>query len=352
MSSVDVIIPCYNYARFLPESVRSVLSQEGVKMRVLVIDDCSTDNCEDVGRELAAVDSRVEYRRHLLNRGHIKTFNEGLLEWASSEYSLLLSADDALAPGALSRAAGLMDRHPEVGMTYGMALVIPDRQYPSNVAKYMVDGYRLVPGAEFLRHCFAFGNAVPTPTAVVRTRVQQRLGGYTPDLPHSGDMEMWMRFAANGPIGVIRAVQAYYRMHSDNMSLRYYRQALSDRREIICACEKVLADWGARFEASKEWRELMCRRIGRECCWMASSAFDHGDTEAFRACIDFARSVYPRIRYSAPWWKARARGAVGPHIWREMLPAWERLRAFSRRVSADVPVHAGVEREETGWWPV
>src|SRR5271166_3335342 len=114
MSRVDIVVPCYNYGRYLRACVRSVLTQEGVDVRVLILDDCSLDNTEEVGRQLAMEDPRVEFRRHAANRGHIATYNEGLLEWASGDYCLLLSADDMLTPGALSRATKLMDEHEEV----------------------------------------------------------------------------------------------------------------------------------------------------------------------------------------------------------------------------------------------
>ncbi len=81
MIRVDVIIPCYNYARYLRGCVESVLQQVGVDVRVLIIDDCSPDDTPDVARLLTQNDNRVEYRRHAVNHRHIKTYNEGF-EWA------------------------------------------------------------------------------------------------------------------------------------------------------------------------------------------------------------------------------------------------------------------------------
>ncbi|MGO7624616.1 glycosyltransferase family 2 protein, partial [Rhizobium ruizarguesonis] len=54
MHSVDVVIPCYKYAHFLEECVGSVLSQAGVDVRVLILDDCSPDNTPEVGMALAS----------------------------------------------------------------------------------------------------------------------------------------------------------------------------------------------------------------------------------------------------------------------------------------------------------
>src|SRR4051812_8374346 len=100
MSRVDVITPCYKYGRFLRRCVQSALDQQGVDVRVLILDDASPDNTPDVAAELLKEDSRVQYRRHAVNQGHIATYNEGL-NWASGDYLLLLGADDLLTPGAL-----------------------------------------------------------------------------------------------------------------------------------------------------------------------------------------------------------------------------------------------------------
>ena len=73
-------------------------------MRVPIIYDASTDGSAEVARAIAERDARVEVSAHAINRGHIATYNEGLLEWADGDYTVLFSADDRLAAGALPRA--------------------------------------------------------------------------------------------------------------------------------------------------------------------------------------------------------------------------------------------------------
>src|SRR5208282_3202982 len=126
MCSVDVVVPCYNYANFLPRCVQSILSQRDVEVRVLIVDDASPDNTAEVAARLAAQDSRVKVLRHEQNHGLVKTANDGVIDWACAEYTVLISADDVLTPGSLARAVNVMNKHPEVGMTYGMALVVAD----------------------------------------------------------------------------------------------------------------------------------------------------------------------------------------------------------------------------------
>src|SRR5262249_39739424 len=134
MSSVDVVIPCYNYARYLPRCVDSVVSQPGVDVRVLVIDDASSDDTPEVGARLAAQDSRVSFRRHEANKGHIATYNEGLLGWSTGDYVVLLSADDLLFEGSLARAAAIMDADPKIGMVYGRSVYFQDENALPRVA--------------------------------------------------------------------------------------------------------------------------------------------------------------------------------------------------------------------------
>ena len=69
MASVDVVVPCYRYGRYLRQCVRSVLDQEGANIRVLVIDDASPDETALIGTALATEDSRVTFRRHAVNQG-------------------------------------------------------------------------------------------------------------------------------------------------------------------------------------------------------------------------------------------------------------------------------------------
>ena len=351
MSDVDVVVPCYNYGRFLRPCVNSVLAQEGVDVRVLIIDDASTDGTSQVGECLARNDARVEVRRHTANKGHIASYNEGLLEWASSEYSLMLSADDMVAPGALARATHVMDRHRNIGMTYGMALVIQsDDDLDRGTIQDDSPDYRIIPGAEFLRRCFEQGNAVETPTAVVRTVLQQRIGGYRPELPHSGDMEMWMRFAVHASVGVVRSVQGYVRKHGANMSDLYYGQLLRDRREIMQACDHILAQWGPQLPDAVRWRKAMLKRLSEESCQAASHAFDEGDLTACQACLDFAVQVHPALRASNQWWRMATKKLLGRAVWTNVRPLWTGARA--RRASAPAsPSTPSRVPHVSGWWP-
>ncbi len=218
MSRIEVVVPSYNYGRFLRECVESVLSQSETDVRVLIIDDASQDDTPRVCAELVSEDPRVEVVRHPVNLGHIATYNDGI-DRARGDYLLLLSADDFLLPGALARAAAVLDADPEVGLTPGATRALgPDAALPPGLLGERTP--RPISTWAMIER-LARGNFVATATAVVRTSLQKALGGYLPELPHSGDLEMWLRFALTSGVTFIRAPQATYRRHETNMSNAY-----------------------------------------------------------------------------------------------------------------------------------
>lgn len=317
-------------------------------MRVLIIDDCSPDDTPQVGERLAAADQRVEFRRHAVNKGHIATYNEGLLDWTRADYSLLLSADDALAPGALARATRLMDRHRDVAMSYGMALIVTQDQ-SLELREQPSEESQILSSAQFLQRCCVNGNPVPTPTAVVRTALQHQLGGYRADLPHTGDMEMWMRFAAHGRIGVFRAVQGYYRWHDKNMSSAAYADLLNDQRERLKACNEAIGRCATSFPESSAWLSSARRQLSEEAFWLASRAFDAGDTQASSRCLSFALEIYPELRNSGAWQRFRYKKLLGQPLWSRVLPLLQRLRGQQPR--ADGSRSRFRPGQVNGWWP-
>lgn len=326
MSRVDVVIPCYKYAHFLPSCIESVLTEQGADARVLIIDDASPDNTAEVGAALAARDSRVEFRRHPVNQGHIATYNEGLIDWATSEYSLLLSADDMLVRGALGRAVRLMDQNPQLGFCYGKAIATESPDY-SSIPFDQPSRSRIISGPQFWEaSCTATGNIVPTPTAVVRTKLQQSIGGYRKELPHTGDLEMWMRFAAHAPVGIVEATQAFYRVHGKNMHRESYADALTVVDQHRVAFEGLFREYGDRIPGSGPFRAAAMRGVGMSALSRATRAFERGDRKAVRDLLVFAANVYPDLRDERDYSKLRLKRIMGLRLWHLVQPVVRSVR--------------------------
>ena len=351
MSSVDVIVPCYRYGHFLRECVESVLAQSGPSVRILIIDDASPDNTADVASDLAREDSRVNFSRHTCNKGHIDTYNEGI-EWASADYILILSADDNLLPGALSRAATLMDAHLEVGFTFGKAIALDDggaaRQ---TIGITVTEDSHILTGLEFMELSGA-RNIVPTATAVVRTQLQKRVGGYRHELPHSGDMEMWLRLAAHASVGILGSAQAVYRRHADNMSRAYWKEgSLPDLQQGKAALDCFFQTCSSALPNAQQLQRRLFWLLGCDAVARASGAFNEGKIEVSERLSQFALHICPEINRSLPWTKLAYKRRLGPRTWSALRPVVTGIRAvpvfLSNMISKYLSLrnHAAIARQ-------
>lgn len=356
MAKVDVVVPCYNYGRFLTDCVRSVLSQSIQDVRVLVIDDASSDYSVEVANRLAVLDRRVEVIAHARNQGHIRTYNQGI-EWADGDYFLLLSADDLLVPGALERAAAVMDSNPAIGLTYGESAVW-FRDFPPPLIE-PVSSWSWSEQDLLNDLCRMASNFIPTPTAIARTSVQKAIGGYRSSLPHSGDMEMWLRFAAHAGVARIDAVQAIYRKHSTAMSNSYLAEMLLDYQQRKAAIDSFFDSCGDRLRDLPAFRKQASHSLADQSFQSGIECLRRGRIDSGLALLRWAMNLDRRLRYCPPVWRLlRFPGIEGRKrmmsaartVAARLLRTTPRRRGGSERlqlgggaekVSADVPDQQG-----------
>lgn len=313
MASVDIVVPCYKYGRFLSDCLPSITTQQGVDLRVLVIDDASPDDSFDIAQELAAADPRIDVVRHQVNRGLIPTLNEGI-DWAKADYFIVLSADDLLVPGCLARAVAVLDRHPEVGLLHGAeGKLYPGEPIPvPDATAQAVAGVRILAGAQFIREvCEAAINPVGTSTAFVRTSAQKKAGYYNPKLPHTSDFEVWLRIAAISDVAETEAVQGIRRHHGENMSEFYFNVVTRDYAERRAALESFFTTAGQGMPGAEELRALARRRLAEEAYWVGVSRTVRGQPRLGRDLVGFALGLSPSLAVLPPLgYLLRHKGAV------------------------------------------
>jgi glycosyltransferase involved in cell wall biosynthesis len=342
---VSVVVPCYNYGRFLPASVGSALAQEEVDVDVLIVDDASADGSGDIAEALAADDRRIRVHRSLTNRGNIATYNLGLAQ-AEGKYVFLLSADDMLTPGALSRAVRLMEANPSVGFTYGSSIAFSGDPPPARVR---TRSWLVWKGEDWLEdNCRRGTNVIASSDAVVRRSVLELVGGYREDLPHSGDHEWWMRAAQVADVGMVCGVdQYYYRLHGENMSRTIYASTLTNLHETKKAYDAALDGTMGGDPASlaalrrTAYRALACRTLHQARLQFMAGPAGHINTDTYR---EFALAVDPDIVNSRQWRELQRREAAGAERARR-APAYrtrELLGSFKGRLAQQRRRFSGV----------
>lgn len=283
---MSVVIPCYNYGRFLHECVGSVLNnQPGIDVEVIIVDDKSTDDSLSIARQIEHQHQpNVRVIANEANMGHIATYNRGL-DAATSPYVLLISADDLVTPGALTRAAELLEAEPTVGMVYGRAIQFYGDPPPGRTEPGPWIVWR---GADWLRHrCRSGYNVIASPEVVMRTSVLRAIGGYRADLPITGDFEMWMRTSAVSDIGFLTGVdQALRRNHSNNMNTTTFH-AGSARGQLI--------------DLQQRWQSFVAvfEGVGRELA-KASDLYDVARATMTRHALEHLNYAYARGFHDYP----------------------------------------------------
>ncbi len=302
MTSVDVAIPNYNYVRYLRACVESVLAQDVEKLRVLIIDNASTDGSAEIALDLAGSDPRVEARIRPTNLGPHASFNEAI-DWASADFFLLLCSDDLLVPGALRRATEILEAEPSLAFVYGRDLQVGEDDLRAEVEDTPVAGWRRIGGHAFIeRFCRLGVFQIPGPTIVVRTSAQKAAGYYRPELPHSDDYDVWLRLAMQGDVAEMDTVQAMIRDHGQNRSSQLRARQILHIRHTEMAVDCFFAHEGSRMPDARELRRLARLGLGGRAYWSAVSSLlrrEPGGLQLLKFAISRrpTTAVFPPLRY-------------------------------------------------------
>lgn len=201
---VSVIIPAYNQAEFLAETIQSVLNQTYRNFEIIVVNDASTDNTDEVMAQLK--DQRLKYIVHEKNQRLSAARNTGI-NASKGEILFLLDADDLFHPEKLEAHVKFLDEHPEIGVSYNARFEL---NHSANTVREM---WRppLTVGLKDLILTFPFA---PSDT-VVRREWAIKVGLFDPDVRTAEDTDLPCRLALAGCqfAGIDRALN-YRRYHS------------------------------------------------------------------------------------------------------------------------------------------
>jgi glycosyltransferase involved in cell wall biosynthesis len=304
---VDVIIPSYQYGRFLRDCVTSILTQPYRDVRVLIVDNASTDDSVEVAQQLVAEDGRVELVARRRNLGLHASLNEGI-DWASSTYFMVMCADDFLVPGCFAPTVSFLEQHPDIGFAFGRpAYLRPNDPTPVTGVSPEEMRWRIVRGGDLIeRFCREGVNHVTGSGVMVRTVVQKLAGYYRPELSHTTDFEMWMRLACLGAVARTEAHLVVLRLH------RLAKKAVACGSSYTCqrppampwldedAFECFFANEGGLLTDAARLRRLAKRGLAERAYWAALADLCRGQPGASKALFKFALRRRPSIGILPP----------------------------------------------------
>jgi glycosyltransferase involved in cell wall biosynthesis len=252
----SVMIPTYNCAEYLRETLGSVLAQDPGSnvMQIEVVDDYSTkDDPEAVVQELGQ--GRVSFYRQPQNVGYIKNF-ETCLQRSRGQLIHLLHGDDCVLDGFYRKMQRLFEEYPEIGAAFCRHIIMDDWSHWQRISPLeRTDSGVLSNWLERI----AVKHPLQTPSIVVRRAVYEKLGGFDNRMSSCGeDWEMWARIAAQYPMGYEVEPLALYRDRSNSLTKNSVRtgQNIRDVRKATEIVRAYLPEARARElsnKAGEEW---------------------------------------------------------------------------------------------------
>lgn len=281
----SVMIPAYNCAYYLRQTLESVLAQAPGpdKMQIEVVDDCSTkDDPESVVKEVGQ--GRVDFYRQPQNVGVNGNFNT-CLRRSRGQLIHILHGDDYVLPNFYNRVAEVAEKHPQLSGFFVRAFIVDEEN----------EIERLTPRMEWMQsgthdlNSLLYHNHIMTPSAVIRRSFYEQHGGFVHEFIHVADWEMWTRCTSLGGAIAINEALACYRSFSANDSSRLARTS-----ENLRDCMRLADYFLQKYPGFKYHR---FRHIISTNAYGQTRRFSkRGETEAAALNRQFWREVTPAHR--------------------------------------------------------
>jgi glycosyltransferase involved in cell wall biosynthesis len=252
----SVMIPTYNCADYLRETLASVLMQDLGKdvMQIVVVDNCSTkDDPEAVVRELGL--DRVEFYRQPENVGSLKNF-ETCLDLSTGYLVHTLHSDDCVCPGFYSKMTKIFQENPDIGAAFCRSIYIDENGDSEGFSDLEMTESGILPINWIDKIVELCRISVPS-LGVVRREVYETLGGWDQRCGLSGDWEMWVRIFMNYPIWFETEPLAMWRRHSqsNNATSAKSWQFIQDNFNTVEANLSYLHHRGFNYKLAKHVRQ-------------------------------------------------------------------------------------------------
>ena len=296
MKTVSVVMPAYNYARYIRESIDSVLAQTHAPLEVIVVDDGSTDDTPAV---LASYGDRIRVIRQQ-NAGVAAARNAGLAV-ARGEYMAFIDSDDIWLPRKLELQLARFEADPTLGLVHCGIEIFDDAGRTLEVVTRGEEGW-LAEGMLRMDEGVLTG---PGSGILVPRRVAEEVGGYDVRLAPSEDWDFCYRIVSRYRAGFVPGPLLRYRMHGSGGHLNIARM----EHGMLLAFEKAFAAGGP------ELRKLRRPAYGRLHRILAGSYFTSHQFGAFFRHVLKSLGYDPRnLGYLAayPWRVIRRRRAATP----------------------------------------
>ncbi len=257
MPLVSIIVPAFNCADYITDSIESALEQDYPNKEIIVIDDGSTDSTPEV---LSGFDGKITLIQQQ-NSGSAVARNTGI-QAAKGDFIAFLDSDDLWFPGKLTLQVEYLNAHPDIGLVYHDWMVWEMNQegtYPPLCAPELPVGKPETDNSNsgWIYERLFSESIIHTTSAMLRRDLVEKAGLFDTELRKGQDYEYWFRISRYTRVSKLKAVLSAYRINPQSVTCRP-----STVNYAALVIEKVLSRWGRTGPDDIEVpRSLIRRRL-------------------------------------------------------------------------------------------
>lgn len=200
---LSIVTPSFNQAKYLEETIKSVLAQNIPGMEYIVVDGGSTDGSVEIIKKYA---DKLTWWVSEKDRGQTEALNKGFAR-ATGDVLAWLNSDDLMYPGAARKAMDYLSTHPEVGLVYG------DADYVDGESKVIGSFPTAQTDLKRLRQGYVH---IPQQAAFFRGDLWRKVGPLDPSFYFAMDYDLWVRLAKVSNLVYLPGQKwAAFRLHED-----------------------------------------------------------------------------------------------------------------------------------------
>lgn len=227
---ISVVVPAYNAARYVRQTVETVLCQTFNRWELVVVDNASTDETAAVLDRIVheTKDARIRIARNKATVPAPDNWNIAVSH-ARADLLKLLCADDTLEPDALARQYQALRDHPQASLASSSRLIINSRGRRLFV-RNGIGRTGLYRGQPMIRRCIMAGtNIIGEPVHVMwRRSAMERVGVFDREIAYATDAEYWLRLLGEGCLFFDAKPVGSYRIHADAAATRLANVTVED----------------------------------------------------------------------------------------------------------------------------
>lgn len=209
---VSVLMPTFNQGVYISDSIKSVIAQTFVDFELIIVDNASTDNTQEVVHEFLN-DDRIKYYRNKVNIGGVNNFNRSY-DYSQGQYIKYLFSDDLLVESALESYVKILNEYDDV------VLVTSHFEFYGTKSEiYKQPFEQKINGLDTIRDTLLKKeNWIGAPSNVMFRRSCWDGYGFNPNLRWWTDLDMWFRIINSGSLFVIPEVLSKFRYHDESVT--------------------------------------------------------------------------------------------------------------------------------------